>query len=92
MNEITPYDKILLPKSADDKTTTLLVDIHYTASFCDHLKKKGIKYTQLPEKVYPEGYEKGIKFRQTVWFQIVIEYTGDIGNLLLGWDIPSLGM
>jgi len=82
---------IIRVKSRQNNTTTLLVYIFYTAPFCEHLKEKGIKYSISQFAITEPGYDKGITFHQFVWHEVIIEYTDDIGELLSGWHIPSIG-
>ena len=83
---------ILLVKNLQAKTTTLWVDIIYADSFCEHLKQKKVNFKRSNVAVSESGCSHDLKIWKPIGNEIKIEYADDIGNLLLGWRIPSTGL
>jgi len=77
---------ILLGKNRQDKTSTLWVDINYADSFCAFLKEKKFKFKRSKAAISESGCSQDLKIGQPIGNEIVIEYIGDVPNLLLGWQ------
>ena len=90
--QIHPHTQIIRVIRKQNDTTTLWVYIHYTASFCEHLKSKNIEYTKSETAMVEDGYDHGITFHKFVWHEITIKYTDDFAKLLSDWHIPPTGL
>jgi hypothetical protein len=76
---------ILLVKNVQAKTITLWVDVNYADSFCAHLKVKKVNCKRSKVAISVSGCPHDLKFWDLIGNEIVIEYSGDVPNLLLGW-------
>jgi hypothetical protein len=92
MNQKNISTPILLVKNLQAKTTTLWVDINYANSFCAHLKEKKVNFKRSNVAISESGCSHDLKIWKPIGNEIEIEYADDIGNLLLGWRIPSTGL
>ena len=92
MNRKNISTPILLGKNLQAKTSTFWVDVNYVDSFCAHLKEKKVKFKRSKAAISESGCSHDLKTEQPIGNAIEIEYADDIGNLLLGWSIPSTGL
>lgn len=77
---------ILLPlKSQKANATALWVDINYANSFCEHLKEGKINFKRSSVPTSENGSSKDLKIDGPIGNEIIMEYTGDVPNLLVGW-------
>ena len=81
---------ILVPlQNKQANTSSLWLDINFIDSFCAHLKGKNIKFKRLRIPISEDGRSENLKIEEAIGNEIVMEYTGDIGNLMHGWDMKT---
>jgi len=68
------------------------VDVNYAASICEYLKSKNVSFTHFNKPIPDPAREVGISFRNFVRNEIVVEYEGDVVELLCGWSPPPSGL
>ena len=75
----------------DRKLTILRVDTAYTASFCEHLKARGLQFV-LSEIAHEEwGMDRDEKRWGIITNEIAIHGLLGPDDILPGWEIPQPG-